>query len=103
MTRIERIMAEREQRDVEVLARARELEARMLAEGRLERPVLTATANGTKYIATFWRSNPQLARGGYETTRTIEAKTLASARKMANEIAARCIYGGMNLLNIERA
>ena len=45
-----------------------------------------------KYIAKFWRNNPQLANGGYETTRTIEAKTITSARKKA-----------MELLNVELA
>lgn len=54
-----------------------------------------------KYTATFFRSNPQLANGGYETTRTIEAKTIASARKKAREIEAKALYGGMTLLNLE--
>ena len=31
------------------------------------------------YKAKFWRSNPQLKNGGYETERTIEAKTIRSA------------------------
>lgn len=53
------------------------------------------------YIATFWRSNPQLANGGYEITRTIEAKTIAFARKKANQISDNCSYGGMNLISIE--
>lgn len=56
-----------------------------------------------KYIARFWRENPQLANGGYETTRTIEAKTMASARKKANEIEIGCVYGGMTLISIEEA
>lgn len=54
-----------------------------------------------KYTVTYWRSNPQLANGGYETTREIEAKTIASARKKAREIAERQCYGGMELLNVE--
>lgn len=54
-----------------------------------------------KYTATYWRSNPQLANGGYETTREIEAKTIASARKKAREIADRSAYGSMELLNVE--
>lgn len=54
-----------------------------------------------KYIATYWRSNPQLANGGYETTTEIEAKTIASARKKAREIAERCVYGSKTLLNVE--
>lgn len=56
-----------------------------------------------KYIAKFWRSNPQLVNGGYETTRTIEAKTIASARKKAREICSKTIYGGMELLGVEPA
>ena len=54
-----------------------------------------------QYIATFFRSNPQLANGGYETTREIEAKTMASARKKAREIEGKVLYGGMMLLNIK--
>lgn len=53
------------------------------------------------YIATFWRTNSQLAEGGYETTRTIEAKTIASAKKQAKEIAERCVYGSMTLLDVK--
>lgn len=56
-----------------------------------------------KFKATFWRSNPQLTNGGYVTTRTIEAKTIRSARKKANEICAKTLYGSMTLLNIEEA
>lgn len=56
-----------------------------------------------KFKATFWRSNPQLTAGGYETTRTIEAKTIRSAEKKANEICAKTLYGGMKLLYIEEA
>ena len=54
-----------------------------------------------KFIATFWRGNPQSTNGGYETTRTIEAKTLASAKKKAREIENSCVYGSMSLLNIK--
>ena len=54
-----------------------------------------------KYIATFWRGNPQISGGGYETTRKIEAKTIASARKKARDIENACIYGSMSLKNIE--
>lgn len=52
------------------------------------------------FVATFWRGNPQLKNGGYETTRKIEAKTIASARKKAKEYED-CIYGSMTLLKIE--
>ncbi len=53
------------------------------------------------YKATYWRGNPQLQNGGYETERTIEAKTIASARKKAREYE-NCIYGTMTLISIER-
>lgn len=49
------------------------------------------------YIAKFWRSNPQLKNGGYETTREIQAR--AKARKISNQ----CLYGSMDLLSISRA
>ncbi len=51
------------------------------------------------YIATFIRHNPQT--GDYETTRKIEAKTIASARKQARDIENACVYGSMSLINIE--
>lgn len=54
-----------------------------------------------KYKGIFWRSNPQLANGGYETTRTVEAKTLSSATKKLNKICDSCIYGGMYLKAVE--
>lgn len=50
---------------------------------------------------TFWRSNPQLANGGYQTTRTIEAKTRNAAMRKAEKIARDCIYGGMTPRDIE--
>lgn len=54
------------------------------------------------YKATFWRSNPQLTNGGYETTRIIEAKSITQARKLAREIESRTNYGGMSLLKVEK-
>ena len=53
------------------------------------------------YTATYWRSNPQLKDGGYETTRTIEARSIVSARKKAREKTANVVYGGMTLLKVE--
>ncbi|MCD8398267.1 MAG: hypothetical protein LUD12_13990 [Lachnospiraceae bacterium] len=52
-----------------------------------------------KFTAIFWRGNPQLENGGYETKRTIEAKTIASARKKAKE-KEQCIYGSMTLIEV---
>lgn len=56
-----------------------------------------------KYTAIFFRANPQLTSGGYQTTRTIEAKTITSARKKARDIESGCIYGGMTLLDVRLA
>ncbi len=52
------------------------------------------------YTATFFRGNPQIKNGGYETTRTIEAKTIASAEKKARKLE-NCLYGTMTLIKIE--
>ena len=54
------------------------------------------------YNATFWRGNPQLKDGGYETVKTIQAVSIASARKKAREYESWCSYGTMKLLKIEK-
>lgn len=54
-----------------------------------------------KYIATFWRSNPQMY-GGYETKRMIEAKTITSAIRKARDYE-NCLYGSKKLLKVELA
>ena len=56
-----------------------------------------------KYIAKFFRYNPQIKGGGYETERKIEAKTITSARKKAREIENNCLYGSMTLLEVKLA
>lgn len=53
------------------------------------------------FTVTFWRSNPQFAKGGYETTRVIEAKTISSAEKKAQKICDNCLYGDMSVLKVE--
>lgn len=53
------------------------------------------------YKATFFRHNPQFKNGGYVTERKIEAVSLPSARKRAREISEHCVYGSMELLDIE--
>ena len=53
-----------------------------------------------KYIAKYWRGNPQLKNGGYETEREIEARTIASAQKKAREWENGCAYGSMTLLDV---
>lgn len=54
------------------------------------------------YIATYYRHNPQLSSGGYQTTRKIEAVSITSARKKAREITEGCVYGSLELLEIEQ-
>jgi hypothetical protein len=56
-----------------------------------------------RYSATFWRGNPQLKNGGYETTRTIEAVNIQQARKIAREKHENgCVYGTLTLLDIKK-
>lgn len=40
------------------------------------------------YIATFWRSNPQLKNGGYFTTKEFQSVSLQGATKQAERYAA---------------
>lgn len=54
------------------------------------------------YIATYYRHNPQLSSGGYQTTRKITAASIASARKRAREITEHCVYGSMELLDVRK-
>ena len=42
-----------------------------------------------------------MRHGGYETTRTIEARSIVSARKKAREVEEEPGYGTMTLLNVE--
>lgn len=51
------------------------------------------------YTATYIRYNPQLDKA-YETTRKVEAKTIASARKKAREFES-CAYGSMTLIDVK--
>ena len=52
------------------------------------------------FTATYFRRNNQLTSGGYETTRTIQAGTLRSAKKKAQAIADKCLYGSMTLIDV---
>ena len=54
-----------------------------------------------KFVATFWRGNPQLKNDGYWTTRTIEAKNTRQAMKKAREYE-NCVYGTMILDKMEK-
>ena len=54
-----------------------------------------------EWTITLWRSNPQFKAGGYETTRSIMAKTEASALKKAEKQYANCAYGSMTVLRAE--
>jgi hypothetical protein len=52
------------------------------------------------FTATYFRRNNQLTSGGYETTRTIQSGTLRSAKKKAQAIADKCLYGSMTLIDV---
>ena len=54
------------------------------------------------YIATFWRGNPQLPNGGYQTTRKVQARKINQARKLALKYET-CSYGAMTLLDLVEA
>lgn len=49
------------------------------------------------YIATFWRSNPQLKNGGYYTTKEFQAMSHKAAERYTKGV----IYGSLNLINVE--
>lgn len=53
------------------------------------------------YIATFWRSNPQLKNGGYFTTKKFQSVSLQGATKQAEKYAASNVYGGMAVKSVE--
>ena len=55
-----------------------------------------------KWTVKLFRSNPQLASGGYETTRTVEARTERSAWKKAEEICNKMVYGSMTVVSVEQ-
>lgn len=55
------------------------------------------------YVITIRRHNPQLKNGGYETKRTVQAASIASARRQARKIVESCIYGSIEVLSIELA
>lgn len=52
-----------------------------------------------KFEAVFWRGNPQLANGGYETKRQFNAKSFEGAKRQANK-HEKCLYGSMELLDL---
>ena len=51
-----------------------------------------------KYTVILMRHNPQT--GDYQTEREVEARTITSASKKAQELADRCIYGSMTVLDV---
>ena len=51
-----------------------------------------------KYTVILMRHNPQT--GDYQTERTVEARTIVSARKKAQELADSCVYGSMTVLDV---
>ena len=57
------------------------------------------------WIGTFWRTNPQLKNGGYTTTRSVKARTEASARNKLIKEYVNChhAYGSMDLISVKEA
>lgn len=53
------------------------------------------------YIATFWRSNPQLKNGGYFTTKEFQSVSLQGATKQAERYTKGMIYDSLNLISVE--
>ena len=53
------------------------------------------------FVITFWRENPQLERGGYYTTREVEARNETSAREKAEKIAENVPYGSMQVISVD--
>ena len=52
-----------------------------------------------KIEGVFWRGNPQLANGGYETKRQFNAKSYEGAKRQAKKLE-KCLYGSMELLDL---
>ena len=52
-----------------------------------------------KFEGVFWRGNPQLANGGYETKRQFNAKSYEGAKRQAKK-HEKCLYGSMELLDL---
>lgn len=52
-----------------------------------------------KFEAIFWRGNPQLPDGGYETKRQFNAKSYEGAKRQAKK-HEKCLYGSMELLEL---
>ena len=53
------------------------------------------------YIATFWRSNPQLKNGGYYTKEEFQAMSHKAAERQAERYTKDMIYGRLNLIRVE--
>lgn len=53
------------------------------------------------YIATFWRSNPQLKNGGYYTTKEFQSVSHKAAERQAERYTKGMIYGSLNLISVE--
>lgn len=53
------------------------------------------------YVATFWRSNPQLKNGGYFITKEFQSVSLQGATKQAERYTASNVYGGMAVKSVE--
>ena len=57
--------------------------------------------NKKTYTAIFWRGNPQLQNGGYETKRTFVCADMAEAWESVDAVCEGVRYGTMDFLRWE--
>ena len=55
------------------------------------------------FKVTLWRSNPQLANGGYEKTMIVKGKSIDSVWRRIDKQYSKCLYGSMCVINVEEA
>lgn len=53
------------------------------------------------YELKFWRGNPQSRNGGYETTRTVEAKNNKELERKIKNLENNVAYGTMECIEVK--
>lgn len=56
-----------------------------------------------KFKVVVWRSNPQLANGGYEMIKVVRAKSAENAKRNVNKKYANLVYGSAWVQSVELA
>jgi len=54
----------------------------------------------TKFVAIYWRGNPQLTSGGYYTAKEVSGKTLESVERRLANAKDDSAYGSMSLVKV---